>query len=802
MTPLAADRGEIGRFVAALFRYADEGGFISLRIFEQERGKPPVEIRAVQINGEGLAPVIAQATGAANRAARHAKPLVFAPPVCTFASATRAAESDVLNGVALMAEADMHPERTRERLCGILGPPTVVNASGGTWTDPETGEVQDKLHVYWRLAEPTRTAEEHAKLKRARRLMVALTGSDPSAVPLVHPLRWPGSWHRKGQPRLCRGAELNEAVEVSLDEALDRLEQAAMLAVEHADEGAARLLRVALDEKGQRSTSRPNDLDPDARDPDLDALADAIPNDDVPRAEYIAVGLGFYAASGGSAEGFNAWDRWARKSAKYHGGTRPQWEHFHDSPPDRTGKGALVERARRIDSAFRLPSWGPEERQGNDRRMESDEASKFASFASFAGTSDHQNHEEPWPAPLAEPAYHGLAGEIVRAIEPETEADPAALLFQLLTAVGNIIGCGSFVRVEGDRHTPRLFTVQVGKTSKGRKGTSWGRVREPLELAARDWLESRVVSGLSSGEGLIHEVRDEIRRVEVDKNSGETSEVIADPGVKDKRLLVVEGEFAKALRTMERQGNILSAVLRDAWDRGDLRTLVKSSPTRATGAHVSIIGHITADELRRYLDRTEAANGLANRFIFVCVQRSKLLPRGGRRIDWSSFDERLRHALAAAGGMGEVQRTEAGWRVWEAVYAKLSEDRPGLLGAILARAEAQVLRLALIYALLDKQAFIDAPHMLAALACWDYAEASARHIFGQMLGDPVADEILRALRAVPQGMTRTELMHHFNRHLSSAELSRGLAVLARDNLIVAAVEQTKGRPAERWRVRA
>ena len=104
-----------------------------------------------------------------------------------------------------------------------------------------------------------------------------------------------------------------------------------------------------------------------------------------------------------------------------------------------------------------------------------------------------------------------------------------------------------------------------------------------------------------------------------------------------------------------------------------------------------------------------------------------------------------------------------------------------MLGAILGRAEAQVLRLALIYALLDRSAFIDEPHLLAALACWDYAEASARFIFGDSLGDPVADEILRALRERPEGMTRTELMHHFGRNLSSEQIGRALAVLARGN---------------------
>ena len=191
-----------------------------------------------------------------------------------------------------------------------------------------------------------------------------------------------------------------------------------------------------------------------------------------------------------------------------------------------------------------------------------------------------------------------------------------------------------------------------------------------------------------------------------DKKGGH-GEKCVDPGVDDKRLLLFEGEIAKALRSMERQGNTLSAVLRDAWDHGNLRTLIKNSPNRATGAHISLIGHVTDDELRRYLDRTEMANGLANRLIFVCTQRSKMLSRGGRAIDWSAIEGRLTAILMGAPG-GEIGRTEAAWAIWDAVYPELSADRPGMLGAILGRAEAQVLRLALIYALLDRSAFIDA----------------------------------------------------------------------------------------------
>jgi hypothetical protein len=710
---------------------------------------------------------------------------VFAPILCTFKGDQRAAEADVLNGVALSVECDERTAEAKRRLEGLLGRATVVVGSGGVWTDPATGEVQEKLHLHWRLNEPTRAPAEHARLKRARRLAAALAGGDPSAVPLVHPLRWPGSWHRKGEPRLCRILELRDDAEIDLGDALERLEQAAAVALEHATGEETRRLRLALElqDRARAEGTGAAGHDPAARDPDLEALADAVPNADAPCAEYVAVGLAFHAASEGSAAGFNAWDHWARKSAKYHGGTTKQWAHFAQSPPDRTGKGALVERARRADPTFRLPSWGPEPEAG--------------------GTAPEQateGHGQPWPARLAPEAFHGLAGEIVRTIEPESEADPAALLFQFLAAAGNILGDRAYLRVEGDRHPPRLFLLQVGRTSKGRKGTSWGRIRSLLETVAPVWAMDRVASGLSSGEGVIHAVRDPVTVRAKDKRTNEVTEEIVDPGVADKRLLVFEGEFAKALRSMERQGNTLSAVLRDAWDHGDLRTLVKNSPTRATGAHVSLIGHITDDELRRYLDRAEMANGLANRLLFVCARRSKLLPRGGRPIDWTAIERRVREILAGA-PTGEIGRTEAAWQIWEAVYPELSADRPGLLGAVLGRAEAQVLRLALVYALLDRSAFIDAAHLLAALACWDYAEASAGFVFGDTLGDPVADEILRALRERPQGMTRNELTNHFGRNLSSEQIGRALAVLSRGSFVERDAVPTGGRPAERWRAR-
>ena len=211
---------------------------------------------------------------------------------------------------------------------------------------------------------------------------------------------------------------------------------------------------------------------------------------------------------------------------------------------------------------------------------------------------------DDYPEPLEPAAFHGLAGEIVRRIEPHTEADPVALLFQLLTAFGNLIGHDHYIVADGARHYLNLYGVLVGQSSKGRKGTSWNHIANVMERVDPDWRQDRVTYGLSSGEGLIWEVRDPIEETrpikEKGRHTGEYETYIANHGEADKRLLVIESEFANVLKVMTREGNTLSPVIRSAWDCGDLRTMVKNSPAKATGAHISIVGHITRDELRRY----------------------------------------------------------------------------------------------------------------------------------------------------------------------------------------------------------
>jgi hypothetical protein len=403
---------------------------------------------------------------------------------------------------------------------------------------------------------------------------------------------------------------------------------------------------------------------------------------------------------------------------------------------------------------------------------------------------------------MAREAYHGLAGRIVKGIDPYSEADPAATLAHVLVAVGNLLGPTPHTSVQFDRHPGCLYAVLTGSTGKGRKGLAWSTPRYLLRQVAPEWEQARITGGLSSGEGLIYHVRDARLEEQPIKEKGRVTgyqTVQVDAGVSDKRLLIVEPELAIPFKRMAGETNSLSGVLRDAWDGHPLGTLTKNSPLRATGAHISLIGHITADELRLHLAEVERANGFANRFLFFLVRRSKCLPEGGAvpAAVLAPLERALADVVRGAQAIGAVTRDPEAAALWGEIYPKLSAGEPGLVGAMLGRAEAQVLRLSLIYALLDQAPAIAVPHLEAGLAVWDYCEASVRRIFEGRLGIPLADTILEAVRRRgPQ--TQTKINTLFGGHRSSAEIDVALELLVRGGKIRSTTRETDGRHATVW----
>ena len=262
--------------------------------------------------------------------------------------------------------------------------------------------------------------------------------------------------------------------------------------------------------------------------------------------------------------------------------------------------------------------------------------------------------------------------------------------------------------VEATPHFTNLYAVLPGRTSKSRKGMSRSTTDHIYKQIDPKWVTDCFENGgLASGEGLIHRVRDPQPSR---KRSG------GDPGVTDKRLTVIEEEFSRPLKVMERDTNILSDILRNAWDGKQLRKMTLNKPAKATGAHISIIGHVTEGELVKYLTQTDMANGFANRFLWVYVKRSKFLPtpKGVPTQILSTLVGQLTTAVTFARSIGQMHRDRNAENLWVQIYPQLSEGKPGLVGAMTSRAEAQVLRLSLVYALMDCSPVIQQPHLEAA----------------------------------------------------------------------------------------
>jgi len=325
-----------------------------------------------------------------------------------------------------------------------------------------------------------------------------------------------------------------------------------------------------------------------------------------------------------------------------------------------------------------------------------------------------------------------------------------------------------------------------------------------MECTDPDWVRDNVNSGISSGEGIIEMVRD--AKYEMNKKS--QTLVCVDPGVFDKRLYLDEREFASALSKMKQDTNIVSRVLREAWDciPPILATRTKYNASIATEPLISMAVHITLDELRQRFDNLSITDGFGNRFLYSCTDRSKLLPFGG------NFDPAVLEALGRktlgmvklAQTRNEITIADAAKPVWAALYTTVESAAPsgGLIDHLTARAAPQMLRLSLLYALLDGAVQITAAHINAAHALWRFCEVSAGYIFSNLSSNRVADMIVSELTLErPDGLNMRDLIHDvFGRNTHAREIK-----LALRNLEVAGKvrrERTKpngrGRPGTTW----
>lgn len=412
----------------------------------------------------------------------------------------------------------------------------------------------------------------------------------------------------------------------------------------------------------------------------------------------------------------------------------------------------------------------------HDRSDQSDQSPGPGHLSSLSSHVASWEEDAPWPTPAAE-MFHGPLGEFALEAAQHTEADAAGVLAHGLTYFGAAVGRGPHMLAGNARHPAALFTLVVGKTSAGGKGTAGAATVPVFAALDEQFMRTRVLGGFGSGEAVVAKL------------------CPPEEGTHDHRLLVNESEFSSVFARTGRDGSTMSQTLRDGWDQTPLANRTRSGGELvARDYHLGIIGHIVAEELR--MSTGDAFGGFGNRFTYWCVRRGQLRPDGGN-VPVALFAEcarRLAPALRTARSRGEMHRTAEARTAWHALYYHLAEDNPpGLLGKVLARSAPQCLRLSLAFALADGADAIDVEHVTAAAAVWDYCRASAAHLFGDSTGHPDADRLLLCLREAGEvGLDLTAQRDMFSRHPGRAERAR--AVLERHGLAITEPVPTSGRP--------
>ncbi len=390
------------------------------------------------------------------------------------------------------------------------------------------------------------------------------------------------------------------------------------------------------------------------------------------------------------------------------------------------------------------------------------------------------------PPPFDTPACHGLLGEMLAAVAPETEADPWGILLGWLACFGSVVGRGAWAQVGPRSHHPALYVGVVGRTSD-EKGGGWAVAVWPFRQADPAWESACVTRGIGSGEGLVELVADP------------PAGLVPPPPPADKRRLVRLSELSRCFTVSRRDGSSLSEYLREMWDGDPISVPNRgSNALSASDYAVSMVGDITPGVLQRVLSSgTEAFDGSANRMLWCVVRSNRDLPGGGDIRVLDPFVPRLREVLAAARGGGELARDAAAERRWKEVYADLK--RSGDAVPHTDRARPQVVRLSLLYALADRSPVIRLSHLEAALAVWGHCRRSCERLFRP--DEPagrVADDFTRVegVIAAQPGVSQADLWRQVRlEERRRAEVTDWLVLNGR---VYSRTEGTGGRPVTRW----
>ena len=499
------------------------------------------------------------------------------------------------------------------------------------------------------------------------------------------------------------------------------------------------------------------------------------------RDRWLQVGMALHSTNAGEVA-FNLWADWSKQSDKYDPADLHRvWNSFKPRE-DGVGMGTIFKLATEND-------W----QQSLVAGVDTSGILKQAQQAGQTVAIEAAPVEHPQMDSLG---FHGILKNVVDAGTATSEASKIAVAANTIAYFCAMIGRNAYQEIGDSVVHCRPFFLLTGQSSKARKGTSesfprklFRRVDKILaERAAAGgnlgeanfwYLKER--SGLSSGEGLAYQVRDESEKVD-------PKGIPMWDAVDDKRLLLIEPEFASVIASCRRETSTLSPTIRNAWDGKTLSTLNKNTPVTASAPHIVMVAHITGTELRKKIDSVEIGNGFLNRFVILHVSRDKLVPHPARTPDATVDDlaECLAGAVSFATASGKHNDTIAcemdddARDYWSAIYPRLSKSLPGITGSLLGRSEVYCRMLAMVFALLDKTTTISAQHIKAAECWFDYGRQSIEYIFDETdrqvefdENEALAKRVFEIIRDKP-GITQTDINKGLSGHFTSEQIKAAL----------------------------
>ena len=411
------------------------------------------------------------------------------------------------------------------------------------------------------------------------------------------------------------------------------------------------------------------------------------------------------------------------------------------------------------------------------------------------------------PPQATETMFYGLAGEVGKTAATHTEVNPVAATGSFLSYLSAQIGRDAYLSVGNTFHHANVFTCHVGRSGRGRKGDAVSlthRIRSRVEEVHSLIPGQYHGGGLSTREGLALLIHD-----------GYTQGKTEVPAIDDKRLWIVENEFANVLHQGKRDGNTLSAALRDTWDGMSIKPAIKSARIWATDPHIALHVAVTPGELRELMTTRELSNGFANRFLMLWAERSCIepFPQPASRETVNDLAGRTADIVQFAKGRypstkdsRRMTLSESAMDAWAKAYRELARDEAtDTLTGLVERSAPYALRLSMLFALTDKCLTIELHHLEAALAWVQYSRQSVRFIFTSAMeleknqaDQENAEKILNHLRLRPEGVTRKQInVDCFDRHESATKIDAAIGMLLAESppkITVERLPRADGRP--------